>query len=726
MNRNLFDLALEMMRPSDWEIFEELSSSFLASEFPDLRTMANPSGDGGRDSELFESDGVANVAIQYSVTKSWKTKIKSTAKRLKETFPDANVLIYMTNKVIGAKGDDIHIELLKDGFSLDIRDRSWFLDRLEKDAEKYGAAKAVIDRIATPYLEGHDVIEKKSPSLNSQEAKAALVYLGMQWVDENTDKGLTKVAYESLVRGALRGTHPENRLNRDEIYKNILSFLTSTDELEIKKFIDAALNRLTKVFIRHYQAQDEFCLTHDESERLKDKLVELESETIKFDLILVEYLIDAISECDVIDESEIDELLARTKRIIDRFLFKSGEEFASAVMEGSISYVDSGELKNVIIEDLRLHKASKKSSPILMELLIGCVKFIISDPRDVVRKHLRVLSDSYTIFAFLREVPDVQSATKKIFSYGNIWLDTTIILPLLAEGLVEEGEDRRYTNMFGALATSGVSLFVTEGAVREIVNHIRIAVQCAETAANQWQGKIPFLYFRYIECGYEPVKFKSWVELFRGLERPESDISDYLEQTFSIRTKSLEEEAQEVSDELRFAVRRLWDEMYAQRRSGSSVDGYEVSKASVLLDNDVESYLGVISLRKKEIASELGYQNWWLTLDGVAWKIRDNIRSEFGDDTPPSPLISIDFLSHQLSFGPCRNRIARADEQMLPVLLDFDLSEVMPKEILDVAEKVRSDNVGMPDIVIRRKVRDACDKYRRRCGAQTRDAINAA
>ena len=421
MNRKLFDLALELMRPSDWEIFEELSSSFLVSEFPDLRTKANPSGDGGRDSELFEPNGIPNVAIQYSVTKSWKTKIKSTAKRLKETLPSANVLIYLTNQVIGAKGDEIHVELLKDGFSLDIRDRSWFLDRLEKDAEKYGAAKAVVDRITTPYLEGREVIEKKSPSLNSQEAKAALVYLGMQWADESTEKGLTKVAYESLVRGALRGTHPENRLNRNEIYKNILSFLTSTDELEIKKFIDAALSRLTKVFVRHYQAQDEFCLTHDESERLKEKLVELESETIKFDSILAEYLTVAISECDAIDASEIDDLLARTKRVIDRFLFKSGEEFASAVIAGSINYVDTGELKNVIIEDLRLHKASNKSSPILMELLIGCVKYIISDPRDVVRKHLRVLSDSYTIFAFLREVPDVQSATKKIFSYGNVW-----------------------------------------------------------------------------------------------------------------------------------------------------------------------------------------------------------------------------------------------------------------------------------------------------------------
>jgi len=67
MNRKLFELALDKTRSSDWEYFEELSSAFLTSEFGSLRTMASPSGDGGRDSELFSSTGSTYVAIQYSV-----------------------------------------------------------------------------------------------------------------------------------------------------------------------------------------------------------------------------------------------------------------------------------------------------------------------------------------------------------------------------------------------------------------------------------------------------------------------------------------------------------------------------------------------------------------------------------------------------------------------------------------------------------------------------------
>jgi hypothetical protein len=42
MNINLFRLALERLKPSDWEVFEELASSFLVPEFSQLRTMILP------------------------------------------------------------------------------------------------------------------------------------------------------------------------------------------------------------------------------------------------------------------------------------------------------------------------------------------------------------------------------------------------------------------------------------------------------------------------------------------------------------------------------------------------------------------------------------------------------------------------------------------------------------------------------------------------------------
>jgi hypothetical protein len=91
------ELALKNLKPSDWERFERLASTFLASEWPTIRTMAAAGGDGGRDSELFTPEGSANVVIQYSVQETWPEKIRKTAKRLRETFPDSKILVFVSN-----------------------------------------------------------------------------------------------------------------------------------------------------------------------------------------------------------------------------------------------------------------------------------------------------------------------------------------------------------------------------------------------------------------------------------------------------------------------------------------------------------------------------------------------------------------------------------------------------------------------------------------------------
>jgi len=78
------EFALERLKPSDWERFERFASSFLSVDYPDIRTMASLTGDGGRDAELFSPDGDPSVVLQYSVSKDWKNKIAKTAKRLKK------------------------------------------------------------------------------------------------------------------------------------------------------------------------------------------------------------------------------------------------------------------------------------------------------------------------------------------------------------------------------------------------------------------------------------------------------------------------------------------------------------------------------------------------------------------------------------------------------------------------------------------------------------------
>ena len=137
----------------------------------------------------------------------------------------------------------------------------------------------------------------------------------------------------------------------------------------------------------------------------------------------------------------------------------------------------------------------------------------------------------------------------------------------------------------------------------------------------------------------------------------------------------------------------------------------------------MESYVGIIGLRETETVSELGYKHWWLTIDSLAWKIRNTLKEEL-DRPPSSPLMSLDFLANTLTFGPSRSKFTRQNEEMLPLFLEADASEYMPKELIEIADRVRSKNEGLPEYVIRRKVRDTCDRMKRRYGKVTQEALD--
>jgi hypothetical protein len=125
VERKRFELALERLPASSWELFEHLASAFAVVDYPNLRTLASPAGDQGRDAILYSPEQDDGLVLQYSVTESWSDKIRQTARRLKDQFPNVRELIYVTNKVIGPKADEIRRSLRREfNLYLDVWDRS--------------------------------------------------------------------------------------------------------------------------------------------------------------------------------------------------------------------------------------------------------------------------------------------------------------------------------------------------------------------------------------------------------------------------------------------------------------------------------------------------------------------------------------------------------------------------------------------------------------------------
>ncbi|MEW6466033.1 MAG: hypothetical protein AB1434_09055 [Pseudomonadota bacterium] len=318
--------------------------------------------------------------------------------------------------------------------------------------------------------------------------------------------------------------------------------------------------------------------------------------------------------------------------------------------------------------------------------------------------------------AFLKQTPDVQGAVEKMFSHGSLWLDATVILPLIADTLAaSDGERGRFSRMIEAARDAGLKLYVTPGVIEEVERHMNRSLVCVRLTLGQWEGSIPYLLERYIAYGRSTASFPNWLENFRGDARPLQDIAEYLDDQFGIKERSLESERDASPPELRHALERIWYERYDRRREkyGTPLDDMAITR---LVNHDVECYAGVVQLRTQEHASPFGYSAWWLTVDRQAFDVKNRLRGYMNGQPPDSPVMSADFLVNYLAFGPMRKRVTKAKESNLPLLMVIGGANQLTPELITEAENLRSQLKELPERVVRRQVRDHLDKARSRIG----------
>lgn len=721
MQRERLELALERLQPNQWRRFEEFASAFLVSDFPTLRSVAQASGDGGRDSELFSPDGYPKTVLQYSVSSDFKAKIRRTAERVKETIPDARLLVYVTNHQVGALADALKNDILqKHDLVLDVFDRAWFLDRFEGDSHRETVAENLSADIVDRYLASRGVIESRGLALSSAEYRAALLYLQLQWQDDTRAKGLTKLSFDALVRAVLQETDSDNRMTRVGVKDAIRLVVQAQEEQRVDALVDSALARLTKKYIRHWTKDDTFCLTYEESQRIAERMVEIEAAEIRA-VKDIERIVAHEAAADY-QESDFAELSRVIREIIEHYFWERGEVFASAVAGGRMESLELDDLEVIIQRVLSVNPPSSRVAKAKMTLLPHIVERILFEPTDALQRMLRSLADSYTLLAFLRETPDVQDAIKKMFSVGTVWLDTTLILPVFVEELFAENR-RRFTHLLRSAHQAGLKLRVTPGVLEEVERHMNRCMAFVHIPASEWRGRVPFLVKAYMETGRSEASFGSWLENFRGELRPEEDIADYLREVHSVRTESLKTSMEQADSELRLAVQEIWRTVHDRRRSKTGAEADEISIGR-LVRHDVENYVGVLERRQREEKAPLGYSSWWITLDGTAYRVEEKLRKKWGLRIKGSPVMSPDFLLNYLAVGPSRQRLSRSADFDLPLSVGYGLVDYIGTDLLVAAEKIRAESSDLPEHIIRRRVRDHLDAAKRRIGRVARRGVD--
>jgi hypothetical protein len=707
------ELALDLLKPSDWERFERLSSVFLATEFEQLRTVASPSGDEGRDAELFSPEREPNVVVQYSVAIDWKAKVNATVRRLQKTIPKALILIYVTNQIIGAGSDILKKTLrVKYGLTLDVRDRSWFVERVLGSQARQKAAEELAYVIVDPVLSSVGVGPHVQSELSSPEAIAAVTFLGLQWQDDTRGKGLTKLAFEAIVCAVLVETSSQNRLPRAAVHARVLQLLPYHSQKQLRSQIDSALNRLSRRSIKHWQSSDEFCLSHDEIQRIGKFRTQAALSEANLQAS-IDRLVQLQLTANGIPEAHGLEFAICLRRATDAVLFERSQAFAMAIQTDSLAILARTDFQSTLISEISRSSLPKLPKVDWLAILQAGVNNLLTSDDPAVQAYLRSLADSYTLLAFLKLTPDVQGAVAKMFSYGMLWLDTSIVLPLLADTLAtNDGEKGRFSRMIEAARDSGLKLFVTPGVIEEVERHMNKALTCLRVPYGQWEGSVPYLLARYVASGRSPSSFQNWLENFRGEFRPLQDLTEYLGEKFDIVERSLESERNAAPADLRHALEQIWHERY-ERRQDRYLDEMAVTR---LVNHDVECYAGIVQLRTKEGSSSFGYSAWWLTVDQQTFDLRGRLRQQMSSPPPDSPVMSADFLVNYLAFGPARQRVTKSKEAHLPLLMALGNAAQLTPELISEAETFRSKLKDLPERVIRRQVRDHLDQARSRIG----------
>jgi predicted nucleic acid-binding protein len=703
--------ALEQLRANQWERFEEFASAYLVVDFPGLRTVAG-SGDRGRDADLVEPPGDPRVRIQYSVAQGWSSKISQTVDKVMREFPDVRQLVYATNQKIGPSADDLKAQVRRDhGLFIDICDITYFVERCELDAGRAAAADGLIDDIAIPILADRGLVEHTAPALSSTETRAACVYLALEWSDTAREKGLTKLCFEALVRSVLRGTGPENRLARSEVRRRVAQLVDASDVERSNVLTDAALARLERRAVQRWPATDEFCVTR--SERLQEReeltrvqLAETELlEAIAWELGRTYEAFEVMVPNTVLEEADC------IRTAVETVLLEQGERFAMAVSSGDPIRAPEPDIESAVRSAmLATGIQARRASGRITAIFEATTHVVLTEPAEPVQDFFRAFADAYTLFAFLRQTPDVQSAIVKLYSIGEIWLDTSILLPLIAETLVEDPARRRFTNMLRAGLECGLRFFVTQGVLEELERNTWNSIQYARKWQT-WRSREPFLARIVLMSGRDLSELPAWIAEFRGTVRPNDDLALYLAEEHGISVGSLWSAADGAPTEVRAVVQESWHEGHEKRREGA----IDQETRARLVAHDVENYLGVVGKRDNENAGPYGYKTWWLTLDRVAYSVSTRLREEFGRDAPDSPVMSPDFMVTYLAVGPLRSRLKRETESHLPLSVADLPGEGVP-ELMKEAMKVRQGLQDMSDRVLRREVRDRLDRYRRRQG----------
>jgi hypothetical protein len=661
-------LAKYLIGTLDGFSFERLVQKLLGVRDGDQFVALGGVHDGGADGfvrSVLEDRTKTTSFVQMSIQEDVVGKIRNTVQRLRDFGREVKSLTYWTSRKVDV---DVIDDKLSAEFDITVRVRDW--DALTRLINASSATeKAFTERFQREIFEltaNRQGAEEQSFDVVSDPS--VYVFLQFERAERFGKGGLVAPIVDSLIYWALRETNPdtERLLTRAQIKLKIAELLPAAAST-LQPSIDPRLKHLStktgggEQRVRHYRANDSFCLPHS----IRIELAQKSAEELALKALVKRSLADRARERGATEPEAVAEAC---ERALYRHFHEQGlilAAFLEKRLEGvTISdQIVENELQATVLSGQPI---SKESYSAALRVLQG----VLYTPTEVENDFLHRLSRTSLLLFSLKHCPRLVEYFNKMTGKFRLLVGSDILVKALSESFLP-AEHRHVTNLLKVAKACGASLILPEPVVNELfthlhATHLEFRNHYAEqepyitTAMASQSDRIFIRTYFYAKLLMKRVSgWRSFVEMFveyddlaNRTEKGEAQLQAYVCKVFDLEPMSRDALTKGVNVE---ELDRLSDALDRN------------FKKAILAKNDATMALAVYAQRRTggehEKYDGFGLRTWWLTKETYVLQHTGAIVQRYGG-TPY--IMRPEFLLNFLSLAPATAGIDPVVRDLLP------------------------------------------------------------
>lgn len=708
IDKKAFEYAISKI--DDGEIFEMFGNDFLSAVFGYDFIPVGKTKDKGVDGfqHIFTRGEKEKHIFQLSTELDHIGKINNTIGKLEQNNINFERLTYVTNRKINNSEKLVDEIYDSKGIQLSIYDIRWFANNCNLNEKSIKAYQIYVDLYLHKYTKPgifHTVA-------NLDEDSRLYVFLGQQFDSNRVDLKLDDLLADTLILYTLEGTDPDKKKFKTEkdVKESIQKYL-KFNALLIDEKITERLNSLTTKprKIKFHSKEEGYCLPYETR-------VEISERNIKDELLHKNFYDQTqntirkfFGEVDI-SVQDIESLITN---VFNKIFLKQGLEFSNFVLKGDSQSIIEQNLTDVIgiaVDESRVILKNKEKVKVALHLAI---RDIVYNGSEVQRKFLKSLSNTYLMMFLLQWEPKLSTYFQTLCSHLKVFVDNSIIVPALSEYFLEE-ENRRHWNLLLGAKKSGISMFINETLLSELVSHIKMV-------SNKYYSNFYNMEDYYLGDDFELLFIDEIMirAYFYAKKRGHIKSFDGFIESF------VDSQLRNVKEELIMYLKEMFGIEYISNESWDiKINLDDKSKLTEVLkykknndvkaENDAEMILSIYYLRDKYRESSengiFGYKTWWLSKDTSTYKA---VNECFGiDKYPISCYIRPDFIYNYIALKPTTEEVNSAYTEIFPTMLGVNLSYHMPKEISDAVQEKIKEYHTKPKIRVKQTIKTLSDRLK--------------